>query len=370
MTEKNTSKPVHGGDVWNAAARWGVPLEQILDFSANINPLGFSPAALQAIKDSITQLTHYPEPTGDSCKSVLSSYLGIENANLVLGNGGSELIYLLGRMFYDQRLLLLAPCFSEYGEGLENPQVVRIYLDSDDEFSLPLDKIRAAMQPGDLLFIGNPNNPTGNLFDREGLLELAELALQLGAFMVVDEAFLDFAGDDSLSMRHHVQQNPNLIVVGSLTKFFAIPGLRLGYAAANAEHIKRMELLLPTWRINTLALAAGRASLADRDYIEKTVAMVAEERQFMSEQLGGLPFLRAFPGSSNFLLIDAERSGLTASEWQERLGPLGILIRNCSNFKNLSPYYFRVAVKNRQQNLRLLETLEQIAQADIDINSL
>jgi threonine-phosphate decarboxylase len=359
MGSQHLCKPVHGGDVWKAAQRWGIALDEILDFSANINPLGPSPQALEAIESNISQLTHYPEPCGDSCKLALAQHLGVDKANLVLGNGGSELIYLLGRMFYKGRLLLLAPCFSEYGEGLENPRVVRIALDADKQFRLPLPEIREALQPGDLIFIGNPNNPTGNLFKPQELLELAAYVQDVRGVMVVDEAFLDFAGRE-LSISQEVEHNPHLVVVGSLTKFFAIPGLRLGYAAACAEHIKRMEFLLPTWRINTLALAAGRASLADVAYMEKTIAFVNQERQLFIERLQELPFLQVFPGVSNFLLIDAEKSGLTADEWQERLGPRGILIRNCSNFANLSPYYFRIAVKGRDQNLRLVEALKQV----------
>ncbi|MGI6434809.1 MAG: threonine-phosphate decarboxylase CobD [Syntrophomonadaceae bacterium] len=361
MTKQIAHKPIHGGNVWTAAQSWGLPLDQILDFSANINPLGPSPKARQAIEENLAQLIHYPEPTGDSCKFSLARHLGVDSQNLVLGNGGSELIYLLGRMFYKGRLLLLAPCFSEYGEGLEDPQLVRIPLDADQQFELPLRQIIDTMQAGDVIFIGNPNNPTGNCFNSRELLQLAACAQEIKATLVVDEAFLDFTGNPSLSLRHYVQDNPCLIVVGSLTKFFAIPGLRLGYAAAAADHISRMEFLLPTWRINTLALAAGRASLEDRDYIEKTVAIVNQERQFLLEQLQALPYLKVFPGSSNFLLINAQASGLTAAEWQQRLGPQGILIRNCQNFANLSPYYFRIAVKRREQNLRLLEALRQFA---------
>ncbi len=357
MNEKHAQKPIHGGDIWTAAEKWGVPMEEILDYSANINPLGPSPRAISAIRDSIPRLTHYPEPTGESCKTALAQYLEVDGSNLVLGNGGSELIYLLGRMFYKGRLVLLAPCFSEYGEGLENTQAVRINLEPREQFRLPLQHIRHILQPGDLIFIGNPNNPSGNLFDKQELLEVAELVDNLGAVMVVDEAFLDFTGNDSFSLRYEATRHPHLIVVGSLTKFFAIPGLRLGYAVANVKHIKRMEYLLPTWRINTLALVAGRASLQDRVYIQKTIAMVAKERRWLTQQLQSLPFLEVFPGESNFLLINAEKSGLTAAEWQQRLGPLGILIRNCSNFHNLSPHYFRVAVKEREQNQRLLKAL-------------
>jgi len=359
MKKLDFNKPVHGGDVWTAAQRWGMDLDEILDFSANINPLGPSPLALEAIVANISRLTHYPEPCGDSCKLALAEHLEVDEANVVLGNGGSELIYLLGRMFYKKRLVLLAPCFSEYGEGLENPHILRIPLDASRGFELPWPGIMEALEPGDLIFIGNPNNPTGNLFNPQQLLELAAYVRDLSGTMVVDEAFLDFAGR-KLSLSQEVEHNPHLVVVGSLTKFFAIPGLRLGYAVACKEHIERIEFLLPTWRINTLAIAAGRASLADTAYMEKTIRVVGQERRFLMEQLQALDFLQVFPGASNFLLINAEKSGLTAAQWAENLRRYGILIRNCSNFANLSPYYFRIAVKSHDQNLRLIEALKQV----------
>ena len=173
--------------------------------------------------------------------------------------------------------------------------------------------------------------------------------------MVVDEAFLDFTGRE-LSLTQEVEDNPHLIVVGSMTKFFAIPGLRLGYAVACKEHIQRIEFLLPTWRINTLAIAAGRASLADRIYIENTVSLMRQERRFLMEHAGA-GFLQAFP-SQQLPAHQCGKSGLTAAQWAEHLRRYGILIRDCSNFANLSPYYFRIAVKNRHHNLRLIEALE------------
>ncbi len=352
-------KPLHGGNVWAAAQKWGLPVDQILDFSANINPLGPSSKASAAVAESLERLVHYPEPTGDSCKSALASHLGIASRNLVLGNGGSELIYLLGRMFYKERLLLLSPCFSEYGEGLKDPEVVQIPLEAEKQFGFPLEKVLNILRTGDIIFIGNPNNPTGNCFCRQDLLQVAQRAQELRATVVVDEAFLDFTGDPSLSLRNEVEQNPSLLVVGSLTKFFAIPALRLGYAVAAAKHIELMELMLPTWRINTPAIVAGRVSLADRDYIARTVTMVEAERRFVWEKLQSLGYLKAFPSAVNYLLIDAQASGLTAAQWQDILGPQGILIRDCSNFANLSPYYFRIAIKSREQNLRLLDALQK-----------
>jgi threonine-phosphate decarboxylase len=350
----------HGGNIWAAQEEWGVPVQEILDFSASVNPLGPSPLAWEAVKAGLDWISHYPEPGAESCKLALSRHLGVEPQQIVLGNGGSELIYLLGRMFYQSRILLVAPCFSEYGGGLTRPRIHHFPLPAQEGFRLPLSQFLDAIEPDDLLFLGNPNNPTGNLWTREALLEIITCAGQKNARVVIDEAFLDFAGDAGKSLRDRVLPARNLIVVGSLTKFIAIPGLRLGYAVAHPQTASAMEDLLPPWRINTLASAAARASLEDRTYIADTIAVVTREREFLAQELSRLGF-QVYPGSANFLLLAAlAAKGMPAREIQERLGPYRILIRLCHDFINLSPYHFRIAVRSRRDNLRLLEALKEM----------
>lgn len=353
-------KPAHGGNVWAASQKWGIPPEEFLDYSANINPLGPSPKAIKAIQDNIGLLSHYPEPTGESFKVCLGRFFNMPVANMVLGNGGAELIYLAGRMFYKKRILLLAPTFSEYGEGIENPNIIRIGLQPEDAFMLPTEEIIHTMERDDLIFIGNPNNPTGTIFPKKELKKILEAALDKKAYVVVDEAFIDFLGDDSYSVRYWVEDYKNLIVVGSLTKFFAIPSLRLGYAVVAEETARKMEYLLPTWRVNTFALLAGEASINDEEYMQKTLTFVKEEREFLASQLRLFKGLKVYSGAANYILVNGEGFGLTSEELQERLGPYGILIRKCTSFFNLSPYYFRLAVRKREENIRLLETLKKV----------
>jgi threonine-phosphate decarboxylase len=354
MAGKNS----HGGNIWAASQKWGIAPENIIDFSASINPLGPSPRAIVAIQANLGMLEHYPEPRGESFNSMLASYLGIDSANLVLGNGGSELIYLLGRMFYHNRVVVLAPCFSEYGEGLENPRIHRINLYKEDGFQLPLKRILNEIQEKDLIFIANPNNPTGNLFDREDLLAIVSRAAEKYALVVVDEAFHDFVGDKGLSLVDQVENYKNLVVIGSLTKFFALPALRLGYGAANQDVILQMEHLLPTWRINSLALAAAAASISHQEYIEATFRTIKTEKEFLMQGLADFTRLKVYPGASNFVLVEAD--SLSAQELQGLLGPMGILIRSCDNFYNLSPFFFRLAIKKRVDNQTLLKALKTV----------
>ena len=354
------NKPAHGGNVWAASRKWNIPPEQFLDYSANINPLGPSPKAIKAIEESIGLLSHYPEPTGESFKACLGNFFKMPVQNIVLGNGGAELIYLAGRMFYKNRIMLLAPTFSEYGEGIENPHIIHIDLQAGDVFMLPTQEMVCTMQEGDLIFIGNPNNPTGTVFPKEEIKKILEAALDKNAYVVVDEAFIDFLGDHSYSVRYWIEEYKNLIVVGSLTKFFAIPSLRLGYAIATEETARKMENLLPTWRVNTFALKAGEASINDEEYMEKTLTFVKEEREFLVNQLTLIKGLKVYPGVANYILVDGEALGLTSEELQNKLGPYGILIRKCTSFYNLSPYYFRLAVRKREENIRFIKTLKKV----------
>jgi threonine-phosphate decarboxylase len=357
---ENPQKQGHGGNIWAASKKWGIAPQNFIDFSASINPLGPSPRAIIAVQQSMGMFEHYPEPEGESFKSILSQYLHIDKGNLVLGNGGSEIIYLLGRMFGQRRTVVLAPCFSEYGAGVDQPKIYRIELFREDGFKLPLQRILDEIQENDLIFIANPNNPTGNLFPREELLDVVKTAAKYNSVVVVDEAFMDFIEDKSLSLVDRVEENKNLIIIGSLTKFFALAALRLGYAVANRESTLRMENLLPPWRINGLALVAASVSVTDHEYIHATFQTIKSEKEFLTQGLERLSGLKVYPGVSNFILVDAEKYGLSAQELQELLGPQGILIRNNDSYFNLSRFCFRLAIRTRQENYRLLEVLEEI----------
>lgn len=349
----------HGGDRWAAQEKWGIAADEFLDFSASINPLGPSSYSLQAIQDNLSGLDHYPEPSGAVLKRALAQYLKVEEQYLVLGNGSSELIYLCARLFYRHRVLVLAPSFSEYGQGVINPCIVRVGLDLST-MRLPLDELSALLREGDLLFIANPNNPTANLFNREELLQILQLVKNKQAMLILDETFIDFIQDRSVSLRDISSQGSNLVILGSLTKFFALPGLRIGYALSSRDNIVKMERLLPPWRINNLALAAGAAALQDQEYIRNTLSLITRERAFLIDGLDKIAGLTVYPSQANYILIDAGNRGITAAQLQSRLGPEGILIRDCRNFYNLSPGCLRVAVRSHRENVIFLRTLRKV----------
>lgn len=347
----------HGGNLKEAARVYGLKEEEFIDFSANINPLGPSPHVWTALKKALPKIVHYPCPEGKELKAKLASHLGVPVKQLVLGNGGAELIYLLSRFFSPGRIIVTAPTFGEYGQGILNPQILRVRLDPEKAFRLELDVFQETVQPGDLIFIGNPNNPTGVVTPRKDILQLAALAAGRGATLVVDEAFMDFV-QDSQSAAEDVANYRELIVVGSLTKIFALPGLRLGYLVAREDLAEELEQVLPPWRVNSLAQVAGIASLADEAHLRASKQVIAEERQFLTDSLQSLGF-KVFPGKANFLLLNGRSAGMTGKALQKFLGPKGVLIRLCHSFDNLDEYYIRIAVRSRKENEQLIGLVKE-----------
>ncbi|NLC76471.1 MAG: threonine-phosphate decarboxylase, partial [Clostridia bacterium] len=351
------TKNYHGGNLKEGARLYGLREVELLDFSANINPLGPSPQVWTALQKALPRIIHYPDPEARELKEVLASYLGVPAGQVVLGNGGAELIYLLSRFFRPGRVVLTAPTFGEYGGGAPGVEILPLNLAPERDFRLTLEQFAGSLKPGDLVFVGNPNNPTGVLTPRETVLELAQLAAAAGSQLVVDEAFMDFV-EESQSVVSLAGAHPNLIVVGSLTKIFALPGLRLGYLVAREELVSQLEDLLPPWRVNTLAQAAGLVSLRDQEHLRRSREVVKEEREYLIEQLKDLGF-RPFPGRANFLLVSTHSVGVTGAKLQSFLGPRGVLIRLCHSFANLDDYYFRIAVRTREENEKLLGLLEE-----------
>ncbi|MBE3586304.1 threonine-phosphate decarboxylase CobD [Desulfofundulus thermocisternus] len=357
--------PPHGGNLVRASLEYGFAPQDFLDFSANINPLGPSPRVLEALKDNLWQISHYPDPDCRELKVALAEHLGVDPSCLLVGNGASELIYLLARVFPFRRALIPAPTFSEYALAVRaaGGEVKYIFLDSSRGFPFPLKEVLKLLPEADALFLCNPNNPTGGLVTCRELGFLLETALACGSMIIVDEAFMDFVQNPaSYSLLCQAGRHHRLILLYSLTKILAIPGLRLGVLVARPEVVRTLEKARDPWSVNALAQVAGVAGLRDRAYLEATREVVTREREFLFQELSSLPGWRPFPGTANFLLVDITNAGITAGELTGLLGRRGILVRNCSNFPGLTEGYIRVAVKGHDENLRLLKVLGEVLQ--------
>ncbi len=329
----------------------GVSVGELLDFSQNINPLGAPPGALEAARRSLYEDSgRYPDLEYTGLREALAGYLGVGAEMVVPTNGGAEALFLAARAAgKGGRALVLEPTFSEYvaaarASGIE--PVCRLARWHEEGSRWDPTSYRD-LEGVSVVFLCNPNNPTGDLLGRDEVLEVAACVEEAGAVLVVDEAFADFV--PGISVTDMVDRG--LWVARSFTKFFAIPGLRLGCLVC--DDAGRVQALQPSWPVNAVAAAAGIAAVEDRGFAEASIAAVARLREDLFGALEALPGLRPFPGAANFLLVRGP-DGLP-----ERLARRGVLVRGCGPFYGLGPEFFRVAVRSAEENGRLVAAIRE-----------
>ncbi|MBQ3337369.1 MAG: threonine-phosphate decarboxylase [Selenomonadaceae bacterium] len=340
---KTLERYAHGGQVYDAAGKIG----DWLDFSANINPRGLSEKILRTLAENLRGVINYPDPNASELKRAISQRYGVPEKNLVVLNGAAEFFYLYLNVTRPKRVVLPVPSFSEYERAARaaSCHVEYFFTRADENFSLDADKL--ARTNADCVIVGRPNNPTGNLPDADKILRLAQVSSVL-----VDESFLDFL--DAQSLRNFISEK--ISVVQSLTKIFAIPGLRLGFAVVEENLARRLNLAKDVWNVNFLAQKAGVAALSDEDFLRQTRAWLAAEKKFFAERLSKIRGVEIFPPSVNFILFRHER----AQEILHSLRRDKILLRNCANFAGLDQTFLRAAIRSRQDNLRLFNALAKI----------
>ena len=359
----------HGGNVYAAARESGQRVHHLVDFSASINPLGPSPRALQAIKAAQAELIHYPDPDCVTLRETLAAHHHLTYDGLVIGNGSSELIHLLPAALSIRHALTVGPTFSEYARAVavHGGRVTCIDAQEAEQYRPPISEVLAALRASgtkqgsrtriDLVFLCNPNSPTGQSIPAEEVLELVILASRQGIWIVVDETFIEYCEDRSLLSK--VQDYPYLLVLRSFTKFYALPGLRIGYLAGSRRAIERIRDHQPPWSVNTLAQAAARAALEDRRHAQRSLAFMQTERPRLAEKLGSLPDVTVYPSTANFLLVKLPPS-ILASRLANALRKQGLLIRDCSSIPGLNNRTVRMAVRTSVQNHRLMTALRAL----------
>jgi threonine-phosphate decarboxylase len=346
--------------VYAFARARGITPEAVLDFSASINPLGWPPVAKTAYRRALTRAVHYPEPYAESLVEELARYHGIDPATILAGNGSTQLIYLLARTLAARRVLVVAPLFSEHETAfrLSGARVERLLL-RPPHFALPFARLGRTLTNGyQALVLTNPNSPTGSLIPLAQAEEVARLCQRARTVLIVDETFIDWSEKDSL--KQHACRSPHLIVLRSLTKFFALPGLRAGYLIAHPRVVKRLRSRLEPWSVNTVAQEVARACLRDQQFIERSRSFVTRERAWLLRQLAACPVIQPFPSAANFLLVRLAAGALDAPQLAPRLAESNLLIRVCEHFPGLGRRFFRVAVRTRQENRRLLTALREV----------
>ncbi|AFJ47797.1 threonine-phosphate decarboxylase CobD [Shimwellia blattae] len=350
---------LHGGNI-REAARWsGLEPGEILDFSANINPLGMPDSLRAAMIGNLALAERYPDVEYQALHQALAAHHRVDVRQVMAGNGETELIFSLAEFLAPQQALVVIPGFAEYRRALGRSgcQVSEHVLREEEGWQLTgriLDELHSGL---DCLFLCTPNNPTGLLPDPGLMMEIARRCAELHIALVVDEAFLDFV-PTAPGMIPHLMSMPHVWVLRSLTKFFAIPGLRLGYLiGGDLAAVATMRQRQQPWTINAFAALAGEVILRDRAYHQATFNWLNSARPALYQGLAALPGLRAWPGVANYVFFRCEVAGLNL---QEALLRRGILIRHCANYPGLDSRYYRVAVKSAADNQQLLAALRQV----------
>jgi len=349
----------HGGDLRTASELYGRDAEAFLDFSSNMNPYGPPAAVRAALLAFADRIAGYPDPAARRLISRLARRHGVAEESILAGNGAAELIDLAVRAVRPALTALAMPCFSEYGDAVRKigGSVAALRLSPDNAFRLTAEAAESVPGKPDAWLIGSPNNPTGMTVEPE----VVEALLDSGAFVVLDEAFLDFLPDEAnRSFTRRASASAKLVVIRSMTKFYAVPGIRLGYAVGHPDTIAAMRRLQVPWSVNALAQEIGVAVLDDEPYARRTIDWLGRERPRFAERLASLG-LRVYPGEANYILFAIpERYRMNAAALQAALGRRGILIRDASRFEGLDERYCRTAVKLPGQNDRLLEALAEV----------
>jgi threonine-phosphate decarboxylase len=348
----------HGGDVDAAARCAGFDAGEIVDFSASINPLGPPSSAREAFINSYEEISRYPDPYGEKLKEALAERHRMQPGEVLVGNGSTQLIYLLCAALRPRTALVMGPAFSEYTNALAlvGADVRRLSLTEDSSFQCSTEKLMAAWEHNcDLLVLATPNSVTGQLIPKTEIENIARLALIRKRFVVVDEAFMDFVEDESVKML--VRHNPFLIVLRSLTKYYALPGLRLGYLIGEANRVAQLAAYQEPWSVNGPAMSVALGCLADVGFAAKTERWLEREREFLFNRLRTLKGIYPFPSRANFLLVKIVKHGVDALQLRSFLLRKKLLIRACNSFSELGGDYFRVAVRQRKDNRRLLAAL-------------
>lgn len=341
-------KLIHGGDVYRNP--------DCIDFSANINPLGPPDSVKEAVAACVNDIAHYPDVQCRTLKRRLGRAEQVEEEKLIIGNGAAELIFALGYTLRPKRAILPQPTFAEYEQALlaAGCEVFHYPLSEETGFRLTEDFLQALTGETDIVFLCNPNNPTGVLTERELLIQILERCKEKQIFLVVDECFLDFVEEpEAFELKDMTDQYPNLFLLKAFTKRYAIPGLRLGYGICqNKELLGKMEQAVQPWNVSVPAQAAGIAALGEDAYVKRAKALIREEKAYLREELTRLG-MKCYASEANYIFFRGEKGLYEGCRRQ------GILIRDCQNYPGISEGFYRVAVRTRNENKKLIEGIEK-----------
>lgn len=339
---------VHGGDIYSKAYR--------LDFSTNINPFGMPESLKQAAIKGINASIHYPDVQCRELINAIAKKEEIPSDWIICGNGAAELLFSLVSAKKPQKALLVSPGFAEYEQALKTVNCdIRYYeLSKERGFLLGEEYLESLQQDLDIVFLCNPNNPTGLLIPTELLKKIVDICKEKQIFLVLDECFLEFVSDELMNPQKKIlKEMPNLFILKAFTKMYGMPGLRLGYGlCSDIPLLEQMHQMTQPWNVSVPAQFAGVAACKETDFVVKTRIYIAQEREYLSNELKRLKFT-VYDSQANYIFFEAPKNLWNLCEKEN------ILIRDCSNYRGLTKGYYRIAVKTRQENEELIRVLSK-----------
>ncbi len=328
------------------------------DFSVNVNPLGPPKIVYEVIKKNLDLIRYYPEETSWTLKKIYAKKWKLKPENIIIGNGASELIFLYINMLSPDRIIVPIPSFSEYyiaSSLKERELIMPMYIEKGADFLPSIENILAAISPFSLLIIGNPNNPTGTLYQKEELLEIIKHAKEKDAHVFIDESFIDFV-DKRYDIYEFINMYTNLFILKSFTKIFSIPGIRFGIGIGSEKIIEQLEERRDPWSVNIFAQHLGGYLIREDKFIEETKKFIHKEREFIYKHLSTNSQLKIYNTYANFYLLKFLK--ISSKETIDFLLKNDIYVRNASNFIGLSDKFIRVAIKTRRENKLFLRYIK------------
>ncbi|MBR3771622.1 MAG: aminotransferase class I/II-fold pyridoxal phosphate-dependent enzyme [Clostridium sp.] len=354
----------HGSDLEKIEHIYHIKKEDITSFSANVNPLGVSYKLRETLANHIDAITSYPDREYSSLRESIASYVNADKEHIMVGNGSTELISIFISMVAPKRALLLAPTYSEYEREITLCGGTFDYysLKKEQNFRLSVEDFAAELTDNlDLLILCNPNNPTSTTLTTVELRHILSSCKEKGIYVIIDETYVEFVKNiDEITAIPLVKEFDNLTILRGISKFFAAPGLRLGYAiCSNEALLTEIREKKNPWTINSLASIAGEIMFSDVDYIQKTKELISAQRNHVCQRLHAIPDLKVYPSTANFVLVEITRPGLTAFGLFEKAIRQGLMIRDCVTFPGLSESFFRLCYMMPKKNDELLKVIEE-----------
>ena len=352
----------HGSDLEKIEQIYGIRKEDIISFSANVNPLGISPRLREHLASHIDCITSYPDREYTTLRKRMADYVGTEKENIIVGNGSTELISLFIQIEHPKKAMILGPTYSEYEREVSLGGGTTVYYPLKEESGFKLDTAHFTSKLDDtidLLILCNPNNPTSSCILSNDMRTILDVCKEHGIFVMVDETYIEFVDDvkhtSAVSLTAYYN---NIIILRGTSKFFAAPGLRLGYAiTGNEDLLRNMNQRKNPWMINSLAAIAGELMFQDEAYIQKTRTLIQQERTRCYETLAESKRFHPYKPTANFMLMRIVDEDLNSSILFDRAIRKGLMIRDCSTFPFLNDKYIRFCFMNPEDNSRLLDCL-------------